>query len=60
MAAGRGLILALPHIGNWDVAASGSSTPGVPFTTVAERLRPDSLYNRFVAFREGSVCGSWR
>jgi KDO2-lipid IV(A) lauroyltransferase len=24
----------------------------VPFTTVAERLRPESLYDRFVAYRE--------
>jgi len=53
MAAGRGLILALPHMGNWDVAAIWLIKHGVPFTTVAERLRPESLYNRFVAFREG-------
>jgi lauroyl/myristoyl acyltransferase len=53
MAAGRGLILALPHMGNWDVAAIWLIKHGVPFTTVAERLRPESLYNRFVRFREG-------
>ena len=53
MAAGRGLILALPHMGNWDVAAVWLIKHGVPFTTVAERLRPESLYNRFVAYREG-------
>jgi len=53
MAAGRGLILALPHMGNWDVAAIWLIKHGVPFTTVAERLRPESLYDRFVAFREG-------
>ena len=53
MAAGRGLILALPHMGNWDVAAIWLIKYGVPFTTVAERLRPESLYDRFVAFREG-------
>jgi lauroyl/myristoyl acyltransferase len=53
MAAGRGLILALPHMGNWDIAAIWLIKHGVPFTTVAERLRPESLYNRFVAYREG-------
>jgi KDO2-lipid IV(A) lauroyltransferase len=53
MAAGRGLILALPHMGNWDVAAVWLIKHGVPFTTVAERLRPESLYDRFVAYREG-------
>ena len=53
MAAGRGLILALPHMGNWDAAAIWLIKHGVPFTTVAERLRPESLYNRFVAYREG-------
>ena len=53
MAAGRGLIMALPHMGNWDVAAVWLIKHGVPFTTVAERLRPESLYDRFVAYREG-------
>jgi KDO2-lipid IV(A) lauroyltransferase len=53
MAAGRGLIIALPHMGNWDVAAIWLIKHGVAFTTVAERLRPESLYDRFVAYREG-------
>jgi lauroyl/myristoyl acyltransferase len=52
-AGGRPVIMALPHSGNWDAA-------GVwfidwlrgPFMTVAERLKPESLYERFVAFRE--------
>jgi lauroyl/myristoyl acyltransferase len=43
----------LPHSGNWDAA-------GVwfidwldgPFMTVAERLKPESLYERFLAYRE--------
>jgi lauroyl/myristoyl acyltransferase len=50
---GRGLILALPHMGNWDVAALWLIHHGVPFTTVAERLKPDSLFDRFVAYRNG-------
>jgi lauroyl/myristoyl acyltransferase len=52
LAAGRGVIFALPHSGNWDHAGAWLTASGVPFTTVAERLRPESLYDRFVAFRE--------
>lgn len=51
MALGRGVVLALPHMGNWDVGAVWLIAHGVPFTTVAERLRPESLYDRFVAYR---------
>jgi KDO2-lipid IV(A) lauroyltransferase len=49
---GRSFILALPHMGNWDVAAIWLVGRGYPFTTVAERLKPDSLFDRFVAYRE--------
>ncbi|ALC24343.1 lipid A biosynthesis lauroyl acyltransferase [Streptomyces pristinaespiralis ATCC 25486] len=53
LASGRGVILALPHLANWDLAGVWvTRTLGVPFTTVAERLRPESLYDRFVAYRE--------
>ncbi len=47
-----GVVIALPHSGNWDHAGAWLAGTGVPFTTVAERLRPESLYDRFVAFRE--------
>lgn len=50
---GRGTVLALPHSGNWDHAGAWLVASGVPFTTVAERLRPEQLYDRFVAFRQG-------
>src|SRR6202451_3745196 len=51
--AGRGVILALPHMGNFEqagawVVARGAGT----FTTVAERLRPESFYEAFLRFRE--------
>ena len=51
VASGAGTVLALPHSGNWDHAGAWCGYTGVPFTTVAERLRPESLYDRFVAFR---------
>jgi phosphatidylinositol dimannoside acyltransferase len=49
---GSGLVLALPHMGNWDLAGAWLAGTGVPFTTVAERLEPASLFQRFVEFRE--------
>ena len=53
LAAGRGAVLALPHMGNWDAAGAWIIAEGVPqFTTVAERLEPESLARRFFAFRE--------
>ncbi|HUR13610.1 MAG TPA: phosphatidylinositol mannoside acyltransferase [Mycobacteriales bacterium] len=52
VAAPQGCVLALPHSGNWDAAGAWLAGTGVPFTTVAERLKPESLYDRFVAFRE--------
>ncbi|MCZ4118385.1 phosphatidylinositol mannoside acyltransferase [Streptomyces sp. H39-S7] len=54
LAAGRGVVVALPHMGNYDLAGAWVTTKlGVPFTTVAERLKPETLYDRFVAYREG-------
>ncbi|OAH14207.1 phosphatidylinositol mannoside acyltransferase [Streptomyces jeddahensis] len=53
LAEGRGVIVALPHLANWDLAGAWVTTHlGVPFTTVAERLKPETLYDRFVAYRE--------
>ncbi|MFF1512104.1 phosphatidylinositol mannoside acyltransferase [Streptomyces sp. NPDC058326] len=53
LAAGRGVVLALPHLANWDLAGVWVTRAlGVPFTTVAERLKPETLYDRFVAYRE--------
>ncbi|MCX5266720.1 phosphatidylinositol mannoside acyltransferase [Streptomyces sp. NBC_00199] len=54
IASDRGVILALPHMGNWDLAGAWVTTKlRTPFTTVAERLKPETLYDRFVAYREG-------
>jgi lauroyl/myristoyl acyltransferase len=52
LARGRGAVLALPHSGNWDHAGAWLVLRGHPFTTVAERLRPEKLFDRFVAVRE--------
>ncbi|WP_419179198.1 phosphatidylinositol mannoside acyltransferase [Mycolicibacter engbaekii] len=52
LAAGRGAVMALPHSGNWDMAGVWLAQTHGGFTTVAERLKPESLYRRFLAFRE--------
>jgi len=52
IARGRGTVIALPHSGNWDIAALWLVRRGYRFTTVVERVRPESLYNRFVGYRE--------
>ncbi|MGH3482723.1 MAG: phosphatidylinositol mannoside acyltransferase [Nocardioidaceae bacterium] len=50
--AGRGVVAALPHMGNWDLSGAWACDDGMPLTTVAERLRPESLYDDFVRYRE--------
>jgi KDO2-lipid IV(A) lauroyltransferase len=53
LADGRGAIVALPHSGNWDAAGVWLvNWLDGPFMTVAERLEPESLYRRFLAYRE--------
>ena len=52
--AGRGVILALPHMGNFEQAGAWINARGAgSFTTVMERLRPESVYEAFVKFRQG-------
>jgi KDO2-lipid IV(A) lauroyltransferase len=54
LAAGRGVVVPLPHMGNWDAAAVWVIGRGAgTITTVMERLEPESVYERFLAFRQG-------
>lgn len=48
---GRGVVLALPHAGNWDLAGAWLAARYGRCAAVAERLQPESLYRRFVAAR---------
>jgi lauroyl/myristoyl acyltransferase len=50
--AGRGGTMALPHSGNWDMAGVWLVQQHGAFSTVAERLKPESLYRRFIEYRE--------
>lgn len=52
VAQGRGAVVALPHAGNYDLAGAWVAAQGWPITVVAERLRPEGLYRRFLAYRE--------
>lgn len=49
---GRGLIVALPHAGNWDHAGAFFCARGVRVNTVAEHLKPERLFRKFLAHRE--------
>lgn len=49
--AGTGAILVLPHSGNWDHAGAWASLRYGGIATVAERLKPEGLYDRFVEYR---------
>jgi phosphatidylinositol dimannoside acyltransferase len=52
--AGRGVVIALPHMGDFEQAAAWVVARGAgSFTTVVERLRPESVYEAFVRFRKG-------
>lgn len=51
VAEGRGVVVALPHMANWDLAGVWAVQSGVPVSTVAERVRPEALFERFCAYR---------
>ncbi|MGH3300926.1 MAG: phosphatidylinositol mannoside acyltransferase [Streptosporangiaceae bacterium] len=51
--AGRGVIFALPHTGNVDLAAAWIMTRGFGrISVIVERLKPESVFRRFLAYRE--------
>ena len=52
LGAGRPAVMFLGHMGNWDLAGAWSTTQLAPVTTVAERLKPEELYDEFLGFRE--------
>lgn len=52
IARGDGLVIALPHSGNWDHAGAFFSADGHPVVTVAEHLKPERLFRKFLAYRE--------
>ena len=46
-------VVFLGHLGNWDLAGAWCDhRSSAPVTTVAERLKPEELFEEFLAFRE--------
>ncbi len=48
----RGVIVAVPHAGNWDHAGAYFCAQGARVNTVAEHLKPEKLFRKFLAHRE--------
>jgi KDO2-lipid IV(A) lauroyltransferase len=52
IAAKTGVIVALPHAGNWDHAGAYFCANGIQLVTVAERLKPEKLFLKFLEYRQ--------
>ena len=52
ISAGTGVIVALPHSGNWDHAGAYFCVQGIPLVSVAERLKPEKLFQKFLTYRQ--------
>jgi lauroyl/myristoyl acyltransferase len=50
-AAGRGVIIALPHVGSWDWGGAYLAQIGLPMLAVVEVLEPPELFEWFAAKR---------
>jgi len=48
----KGCIIALPHSGNWDHAAAYFCSTGIPLTAVVEKLKPEAIFKKFLAYRQ--------
>jgi KDO2-lipid IV(A) lauroyltransferase len=47
-----GVVVSLPHAGNWDHAGSYFCSKGARLVTVAEILKPRALFEKFLAYRQ--------
>jgi phosphatidylinositol dimannoside acyltransferase len=52
LAAGRGVIVAAPHLGGWEWGAMYLVDIGLPVTVAVEALEPADLFEWFVGFRQ--------
>lgn len=52
IAARTGVIVSLPHAGNWDHAGAYFCDKGVNLVTVAEHLKPEKLFRKFLQYRQ--------
>ena len=51
LADGKGVVIALPHTGNWDVGGRAMEVRVAPVVSVAEHLKPDRLFQLFLEHR---------
>jgi KDO2-lipid IV(A) lauroyltransferase len=51
ISAGNGAIVTLPHVGNYDHAAAYFCSKGAKIVTVAEHLKPEALFKKFLEYR---------
>ena len=51
VAEGKGVVVALPHSGNWDHAGAYFAATGIPIISVAEKLRPERIFRAFLEYR---------
>ncbi len=52
MAAGKGVVMALPHVGSWEWGGAYLAADGYPMTCVAEQIEPPELFEWFIDQRE--------
>ena len=52
-ALGRGIVMALPHVGSWEWGGAWLALEGMPMTAVVERLEPEELFEWFLSQRAG-------
>ena len=52
IAAKTGVIVSLPHAGNWDHAGAFFCAKGINLVTVAEHLKPEKLFLKFLSYRQ--------
>ena len=48
---GRGIVMALPHVGSWEWGGYWLGLEGMPMTAVVERLEPEELFEWFIGQR---------
>jgi phosphatidylinositol dimannoside acyltransferase len=50
-AQGRGVVMALPHVGSWEWGGAWLALEGMPMTAVVERVEPERLFEWFIRQR---------
>ena len=51
LADGKGVVIGLPHMGNWDVGGRAMAIRLAPLVSVAEHLKPEQLFRLFLEHR---------